>query len=154
MSKFEGKWNYQSYRPEPGSVATGSTPPTFVPWSQLGEVTVDTGGTTGKLVFPGIPPKVPPITLDLKFQRTDGSPEGLHIWAVLNLPNGKQFTNELQGWFVPATLKLGEAVDENTPLVVRGTIVQTSEDIAPVPQPIFTTGFFVLEPLPRRDEAR
>jgi hypothetical protein len=106
-------------------------------------VTIDECGTTGKLVFTGTP-----IT-DLKCQITDGSPEGLHISAIMNLPGGKQFTNELQGWFVPA--KLGEAVDEaNNPLVVRGSIVQTSEDIVPPPkrQPMFTTGFFILEPLP------
>ncbi|MGH8591014.1 MAG: hypothetical protein ACREXX_17310 [Gammaproteobacteria bacterium] len=65
----------------------------------------------------------------------------------MNLPGGKQFTNELQGWFVPA--KLGQEVGEGNPLVVRGSIVQTSADIAPAnPQPMYTTGFFALEPLP------
>ena len=62
----------------------------------------------------------------------------------MKLPGGKQFTNELQGWFVPA--KLGEEVGAGNPLVVRGSIVQTSADIAKDPQPMFTTGFFVLEP--------
>jgi hypothetical protein len=145
MMKFEGKWKYQSYRPDPGSLAADPNPPTFVRWSPPGMVTIDEGGTTGKLVFTG----TPPIMLDLKFQVTDGSPRGLSISAAMKLPGGKQFTNELQGWFVPA--KLGEAVDEaNNPLVVRGSIVQTSEDIAPPParQPMFTTGFFILEPLP------
>lgn len=33
MVKFEGRWKYQSYRPDPGSVATDPNPPTFVPWS-------------------------------------------------------------------------------------------------------------------------
>jgi hypothetical protein len=136
MTKFERQWKYQSYRPDPGSLAADPNPPTFVRWSPPGMVTIDEGGTTGKLVFTGTP-----IMLDLKFQITDGSPEGLYISAIMNLPNGKQFTNELQGWFVPA--KLREAVDEaNNPLVVRGSIVQTSEDIAPPParQPMFTTG--------------
>jgi hypothetical protein len=149
MMKFERKWKYQSYRPNPGSVAADPNAPTFVRWSPTGTVTIDEGGTTGKLVFTGTPPGTPPIVLDLKFQITDGSPGGLHISATMNLPNGKQFTNELQGWFVPA--KLGEAVDEaNNPLVVRGSIVQTSEDIVspPARQPMFTTGFFILEPLP------
>jgi len=141
MVKFEGKWKYQSYRPDPGSLAANPEPPTFVCWSSPGLVTIDEGGTTGKLEF-----TTPPIRLDLKFQRTDGSPERLYISAVMNLSGGKQFTNELQGWFVPATL--GEAVDANTRFVVRGSIVQTSADIARDPQPIFTTGFFILEPLP------
>jgi hypothetical protein len=144
--KFEGKWKYQSYRPDPGSLAADPSPPTFVCWSPPGMVTIDECGTTGKLVLTG----KRTITLDLKFQITDGSPGGLHISAIMpNLPNGKQFTNELQGWFVPA--KLGEPVDEpNNPLVMRGSIVQTSEDIVPPPagQPMFTTGFFILEPLP------
>ena len=65
----------------------------------------------------------------------------------MKLPGGKQFTNELQGWFVPA--ELGQEAGKDNPLVVRGSIVQTSADIAPTsPQPIFTTGFFILEPLP------
>jgi hypothetical protein len=145
MMKFEGKWKYQSYRPDPSSLAADPKPPTFVPWSPPGVVTIDECGTTGKLEFTR-----PPITLDLKFQVTDGSPRGLSISAAMP-PGGKQFTNELQGWFVPA--KLGDPVDEaNNPLVVRGSIVQTSEDIIPPPaparQPMFTTGFFILEPLP------
>ena len=47
----------------------------------------------------------------------------------MKLPGDKQFTNELQGWFVPA--KLGQEVGKDNPLVVRGSIVQTSADIAP-----------------------
>jgi hypothetical protein len=141
MVKFEGKWKYQSYHPNPGSVAAGPTPPTFVSWSPLGVVTVDADGTTGKLEFTGTP-----IKLDLKIQVADGSPNKLFITAVLELPGGKRFTNELQGWFAPA--KLGQEVGDDNPLVVRGSIVQTSADIAPInPQPIYTTGFFVLEPL-------
>jgi len=141
MVKFEGKWKYQSYRPDPGSIAADPTLPNFVPWSPPGVVTIEQGGTTGKLEFTGTP-----ITLDLKFQITDGSPGGLTIAAIMKLPGGKQFTNELQAWFVPA--KLGQEVDASNPLVVRGSVVQTSADIAPAnPQPEFTTGFFILEPL-------
>jgi hypothetical protein len=141
MVKFEGKWKYQSYRPDPGSLAADPKPPTFVRWSPPGEVTIDQGGTTGKLEFTGTP-----IKLDLKIQVTDGSPGGLSVSAAMKLPGNKQFTNELQGWFVPA--KLGQEVGKDNPLVVRGSIVQTSADIAPTdPQPMFTTGFFILEPL-------
>ena len=141
MVKFEGKWKYQSYRPEPGSLAAGLTPPTFVRWSPPGVVTIDEGGTTGKLEFTGTP-----IKLDLKIQVTDGSPGGLFVSAAMKLPGDKQFTNELQGWFAPA--KLGQEVGNDNPIVVRGSIVQTSADIAPAnPQPTYTTGFFVLEPL-------
>ena len=141
MVKFEGKWKYQSYRPDPGSLAADPKPPTFVRWSPPGVVTIDQGGTTGKLQFTGTP-----IKLDLKIQVTDGSPGGLSVSAAMKLPGDKQFTNELQGWFVPA--KLGQEVGKDNPLVVRGSIVQTSVDIAPTdPQPMFTTGFFILEPL-------
>ncbi|MFM9966552.1 MAG: hypothetical protein ACKV2Q_35695 [Planctomycetaceae bacterium] len=148
MVKFEGKWKYQSYRPNPGSVAADPkpatneypNPPNFIPWSPPGVVTVGECGTTGTLEFTGIPNK-----LDLKIQVTEGSLGGLSISAVMNLPGGRQFTNELQGWFVPA--QLGQEVGKENPLVVRGSIVQTSADIAPKPQPIFTTGFFVLEPI-------
>ena len=141
MVKFEGKWKYQSYRPDPGSVAADPTPPTFVRWSPPGVVTIDQGGTTGNLEFTGTP-----IKLTLQIQVTDGSPGRLSVSAAMKLPGGKQFTNELQGWFVPA--KLGQEVGKDNPLVVRGSIVQTSADIAPTdPQPMFTTGFFILEPL-------
>ena len=141
MMKFEGRWKYQSYRPDPGSAAAEPNPPTFVRWSPPGVVTIDEGGTTGKLEFTGTP-----IKLDLKFLVTDGSPAGLSASAVMMLPGGKQFTNKLQGWFVPA--ELGQEAGKDNPLVVRGSIVQTSADIAPTgPQPIFTTGFFILEPL-------
>ena len=142
MVKFAGKWKYQSYRPEPSAPTAVPTPPTLVRWSPPGEVTVDEGGTTGKLVFPGTP-----ISLDLKFHVSDGSPGALTVSAEMKLPGGKQFTNELRGWFVPD--KLGQEVSKDNPLVVRGSIVQTSADIAPTtPQPIYTTGFFVLEPMP------
>jgi len=141
MVKFEGKWKYQSYRPDPGSLAAGLTPPTFVCWSPPGLVTIDEGGTTGKLEFTGTP-----IKLDLKIQVTDGSPGRLFVSAAMKLPGDKQFTNELQGWFAPA--KLGQKVGNDNPIVVRGSIVQTSADIDPKnPQPMHTTGFFVLEPL-------
>jgi hypothetical protein len=148
---WKGQWKYQSYRPVPGSVpavaadpVASLAPPAFVPWSKPGEVTIDAGGATGKLVFPAVP-TIPPLKLTFKF--TVGNPAMLSISASLMHPVIK-FTNELQGWLVPATLTLGVEVDENTPLVVRGSIVQTSEDIVPIDkQPIFTTGFFVLEPL-------
>ena len=141
MLKFEGKWKYQSYRPDPGAYAATSTAPTLVPWSPPGVVTVHEGGTTGELEFTGTS-----IKLALKFDVTDGNPGRLSASAVMQPPGKKQFTNELQGWFVP--LKLGREVGEDNPLVVRGSIVQTSSDIAPKdPQPMFTTGFFVLEPM-------
>ncbi len=143
MVKIETKWKYQSYRPDPGSLAADPKPPTFVPWSPpgLGVVTIDEGGTTGKLEFTGTG-----IKLDLKIQVTEGCPGRLDISAAMNLSGGKQFTNELQGWFVPA--KLGQEVGEGNPLVVRGSIVQTSADIdLKNPKPMYTTGFFVLEPL-------
>lgn len=140
MEKFARHWKYQSYRPDPGSVAADPADPKLVQWSPPGEVTIDEGGATGQLVFPG-----KPIKLDLKIQVTEGSPVGVSISAVMKLGGGKQFTNELRGWLVPA--KLGQEVGEDNALVVRGSIVQTSEDIAPTnPQPIYTTGFFVLEP--------
>jgi hypothetical protein len=141
MMKFEGKWKYQSYRPDPGSFSTESLPPTLVRWSPPGIVTVDEDGSTGKLQFTAVP-----ITLDLKLQVIDGSPGKLIASAVMKLPSGGQFTNELQGWFVPA--KLGEEISSDNPLVVRGSIVQTSQDIAKPSQPMYTTGFFVLEPQP------
>lgn len=143
MVKFAGKWKYQSYRPDPGSVGADPARPTlFEPWSPpaLGVATIDEGGTTGTLEFTGTP-----IKLTLQIQVTDGSPATLFVSAAMKLPGGNQFTNELHGWFVPA--KLEEPVGEDNPLVVRGSIVQTSADIAKTsPQPMFTTGFFVLEP--------
>lgn len=137
MVKLDGRWKYQSYRPEPGSLAADPEPPKFVSWSPpgIGLVTIDKGGTTGTLEFTGTP-----IKLDLKIQVTNGSPGGLSISAAMKLSVDKQFTNELQGWFVKVD-------DESNPLVVRGSILQTSEDIAPIPQPMFTTGFFILERL-------
>jgi hypothetical protein len=141
MVKFEGKWTYQSYRPDPGSVAADPKPPNFVRWSPAGVVTIDEGGTTGELEFTGTP-----IKLTLQIQVTDESPERLSVSAAMKLPGGKEFTNELNGWFAPA--QLGREVGKDNPLVVRGSIVQTSADIAPTnAQPMFTTGFFVLEPL-------
>lgn len=141
MVTFDGKWKYQSYRPEPASHGADPTPPTFVRWSPPGVVTIDQSGTTGELEFTGTP-----IKLALKIHVSDGSPAGLSISATMKLPGNKQFTNELQGWFVPS--QLGQEVGKDNPLLVRGSIVQTSSDIAPTnPQPMFTTGFFVLEPL-------
>jgi len=140
MVTFEGKWKYQSYRPEPGSVASEPTAPTFVRWSPPGLVSVDQGGTTGTLEFVGTP-----LKLDLTILVTDAALGRLSVSAVMKLPSGKLFTNELQGCFVPS--KLGQEIGKDNPLVVRGCIVQTSADIAPAAaQPIFTTGFFVLEP--------
>ncbi len=142
--KFEGKWKYQSYRPDPGFVAADPYSPRFVHWSPPGVVTIDEGGTTGTLEL-AMPSPRPPLKLALKIQIAAGSPATVSISAVMMLPGDKQFTNELRGWLVPA--KLGQEVGKDNPLVVRGSIVQTSGDIAPVPQPIYTTGFFVLEPL-------
>ena len=142
---LEGKWKYQSYRPDPGSLAADPNNPKFVLWSPpgLGVVTIDKGGTKGTLEFTGTP-----IKLVLQIQVTDGKPARVFISAVMNLSATKQFTNELQGWLVPA--KLGQEVGKDNPLVVRGSIVLTSEDIVPKdknPQPMYTTGFFVLEPV-------
>ena len=72
MMKLEGKWKYQSYRPNPGSVAAVPEPPQFVRWSPPGVATIDPGETTGKLEFTGTP-----IKLELKLQRTAGTPERL-----------------------------------------------------------------------------
>lgn len=143
MSKeFEGKWKYQSYRLDPGSVAASPTTPTLVRWSPEGVVAVDERGSAGTLKFVGTP-----IVLKLKIQVTDGTPPSVSISADMPLPDDKRFTNELQGWLVPA--ELGKEVGEDNPLVVRGSIVQTSADIATTnPQPIYTTGFFVLESIP------
>jgi hypothetical protein len=146
MVKFEGKWKYQSYRPDPGSVAADpANRPKFVAWSPPGVATIDEGGTTGTLEF--TVPTGPPPKLTLQIEVTEGSPGRLSVSAAMTLPGGNQFTNELQGWFVPA--KPGQEVGEDNPLVVRGSIVQTSADIAPKDreQPMFTTGFFILEPL-------
>ena len=139
-SKLEGKWKYQSFRPEPGSIDTNPRPPAFVKWSPPGIVTIDSSGTAGILEFTGTP-----IKLKLELKYTEGNPARVAISAVMPLPNGKAFTNELEGWLVPS--QLGKAVGNDNPLVIRGSIVQTSDDIAPTcPQPKFTTGYFVLEP--------
>ena len=92
MMKFEGKWKYQSYRPDPGSLAADPNPPTFVPWSPPGVVTIDECGTTGKLEFTGTP-----ITLDLKFQVTDGSPRGLSISAAMSCPGANNSRTSCKG---------------------------------------------------------
>lgn len=140
--KIDGNWTYQSYRPDPGSLAADPKNPTFVRWSPPGVVSIDQGGTTGKLEFPGTQ-----IKLALQIQVTNGNPARVSISAVMSLSETKKFTNELQGWLVPA--KLGQEVGKDNPLVVRGSIVQTSEDIVPKDhqnwQPMYTTGFFVLE---------
>ncbi len=139
-----GKWTYQSYRPDPGSLAAEPKNPTFVRFSPPGVVTIDEGGATGTLEFARPSPQ-PPLKLALKIQFADGNPAKVFISAVMKLSETKNFTNELQGWLVPA--KLGQEVGKDNPLVVRGSIVQTSADIALMdPQPIFTTGFFVLQP--------
>jgi hypothetical protein len=137
-----GKCKYQSYRPDPGSLASDSKTPTFIAWSPygIGEVTIDAGESTGTLEFKGTK-----IKLGLTVKVAEGSPQKVLISASMNLAPSKYFTNELEGWVVPA--KLDKAVDKDNPLIVRGSIVQTSEDIATPPQPKFTAGFFVLEPL-------
>ncbi len=143
LADLAGNWNYQSYRPEPVSVLPDSKPPTFVCWSPpgLGKVTIDQGGATGLLVFTGTA-----IQLKLRFELSDAHPGKLSISAAKDLTGGKQYTFELQGWVVPETLKVAQGKAEDNPLyLVRGSVVQTSADIAPTPQPIFTTGFFVLQ---------
>ena len=138
--KFEGKWKYQSYRPEPVSLTADTSNPSFVRWSPPGVVSINEGGKTGQLEFPGTP-----IKLELKCDIVEGTPAKLFISAVMNLPDGTPFTNELAGVFVPTVL--GKDVSNANPLVVRGTIVQTSGDVAPANKQLqFTTGYFVLEP--------
>jgi hypothetical protein len=141
MLQFEGTWKYQSYRFDPAPLAEDQTAPKLVKWSPPGIVTIDDDGATGKLEFVGTG-----IKLDLQFNITHGSPSMLSITAAMSLPAGGQFTNALQGWFVPA--QPGQDVSKGNPLVVRGSIVQTSADIAPPParQPMFTTGYFILQP--------
>jgi hypothetical protein len=51
MSHGELRGQVEVYRPDPGSLAAGLTPPTFVRWSPPGVVTIDEGGTTGKLEY-------------------------------------------------------------------------------------------------------
>ncbi|MEM9273767.1 MAG: hypothetical protein AAGA80_12490 [Cyanobacteria bacterium P01_F01_bin.143] len=144
MTKFEGKWKYQSFRPDPGSLSTDRENAKFVLWSPSGEVTVDKSGATGTLVLVTDDGIV--LNIGLKINTIEGSPDQLSISAVMPLPGGKKFTNELHGWFVPKIL--GQDIGDDNPLVVRGSIVQTSPDIdQDDPQPIYTTGFFVLEPL-------
>jgi hypothetical protein len=139
MTNLEGKWKYQSYRPDPVSVSSDAAAPTFVKWSPLGVVMIDAGGITGKLEFPGTP-----LKLDLKLEVIDGKPERVSISAAMKLSATAEFTNELTGCLVPA--ELGQSVDDGKPLAVRGSIVLTSKDIAQIdPQPIYTTGYFVLE---------
>ena len=105
MVKFKGIWDYQSYRPDPGSLAADFKSPTFVPWSPPGVVTIGEDGKTGELKFTGMPPA---MIIKLNIQVTDGSPARLSVSAIMELGNGQLFTNELEGWFVPA--KLGEKV--------------------------------------------
>ena len=133
MTKFTGKWKYQSFLSDPINIDSDS--PQFETWSTPGDVTVDECGTTGKLVLTGLPKPI-----DLTIKVTEGKPDQLYISAVVQLSETVKFTNELQGWFVPKDPK-----SDDSPLVIRGSIVQTSADIAPTPQPVYTTGFFVLE---------
>ena len=133
MTKFTGKWKYQSFLSAP--INTDSKSPEFKAWSTPGEVTVDECGTTGQLVLAGLPKPI-----DLTIKVIEGKPDQLYISAVMQLSETAQFTNELQGWFVPKDPKI-----DGSPVVIRGSIVQTSADIAPTPQPVYTTGFFILE---------
>jgi hypothetical protein len=152
MREIEGTWFLQVYRPDPGSSFTADLipgpspvfpiPPRFVSWMNVGIVKIDRGGTTGTLeVFLGTSTKH-----SLHFRVADGSPATLSASAAMTLPSGKKLTHELQGWFVPK--RLGQEVGKDNPLVVRGSIVQTSAGIAEADeQPMFTTGLFVLQPL-------
>lgn len=139
---FKGKWKYQSYRPDVGSVTANANFPLFVRWSPPGVLTVADDEKSGTLEFIG-----KPITLKLmRIEVTEGSPPRLFIRAVMDLPKGGQFTNELHGWFVPGML--GHETGGGNPAFIRGSILQTSADIDPAnPQPVCTTGFFVLEPM-------
>lgn len=139
MLKLGGKWKYWSYRSDPSSVPADPKLTTIIRWSPNGVATIDRDETTGKSGFTETP-----INLDLKIQISDGSPGSLSISEAIKLAVEKQFTNELQGRFVPTTL--GQQVSKDDPRVVGGCIVPTSSDIAPTdPQPISTTGFFILE---------
>ena len=143
MPEFKGKWKYQSFRPNPSSISTDPNSSTFIPWSPPGTVTVNEDGTTGKLKFKGLE-----VEIDLKIHVVDEGFDRLWVSAVMQLSEGKQFTNELQGWFVPKNHE--QEVGKDNPLVIRGSIVQTSADFGPKKsenQGIYTTGYFVLEPL-------
>jgi|GEM_PF-2655747 len=141
--KLEGKWKYQSFRPEPTSLPAVRDCRLFKAWSPPGDVTIDASGK-GTLVF-----KLEggtDLTLDLTCVVSDpvapATATRLWVRAVKPLGGGREFTNELQGFLVPQDLATPTGKQ-----VFRGTIVQTSADIAPKdPQPQFTTGFFVLEP--------
>lgn len=116
-------------------------------------MSVEPGDASGTLEFT-LPPPSPPLRLALTIRVVEGTPDQLFISAVTKGPGGTDFTNELHGWFVPPSL--GQDKVEPERLIVRGAIVQTSEDIIPVGrpnrQPIHTTDFFVLERLKEDDQ--
>jgi hypothetical protein len=139
--KFEGKWKYQSYRPEPVAIPAAYDHQFFKKWSPPGDVTIVAGDKSGTLEF-----KKPNgdvyLTLNLTCTVTQGNPARVSVTAVGKLPpTGAPLTNELQGYVVLKTP--GSPVDDKNPLVVRGMIVQTSESDVPAN----TVGYFVLEPV-------
>ncbi|AMV22030.1 hypothetical protein [Planctomyces sp. SH-PL14] len=136
MTDLEGKWQYQSFRPEPIALSVGVAKPPFEAWSSVGDVTIDAGSKSGTLTFS--PPPIA-ITLALTLTVTDGDPESVSISAVGALPNGAPFTNTLHGWLVP--LDPSKPIATDNPAVIRGSIVQTSAAATPK----FTTGFFVIK---------
>lgn len=131
--KLEGTWKYQSFRPQ-SPPTTDPKDQSFAKWSPEGTFTVTKDGE-GKLEFYG-----GKLTLDVKFTVKPGNPS-LVSFSATGL--GGTFTNELQGGFVPA--KPGDPIAKSNPWIVRGSIIQTSED-PKKEAPKYTTGFFVLEP--------
>jgi len=140
MANLQGVWKYRSYCPNPVSATVSPSAPAFQVWSPQGTVTIDATGVSGILEFQLAAPH-PPLKLDLTIQVTAGNPERVSIVAVAQ--GGLPFTNELQGWLVPADPS--QALGASGPVVIRGAIVQTSAGLAPGSPPIFTTGFFILE---------
>ena len=135
MATLEGKWKYRSYCPVPFSAMASPAAPVFALWSKdEGQVTIDVAETGGTLVFPK-------VTLGLKIQVTPGAVKKVSISASAISPQGFVFTNELEGWEVPADPSNPASGD----VVIRGAIVQTSTLPDPAAPPIFTTGFFVLQ---------
>ncbi len=142
-SLFTGSWKYQSFVPNLGSIRIPSGSPTFTPWSPLGDLTVNAGGTTGVLTLAA---GTRTLTLNLAIEVVTGTPATLHIKATMPLGPGTAFTNELHGWFT--LVDPSRPAGPGNPLIVRGSIIQTSADLpgVPSPQPIGTVGFFILEP--------
>lgn len=136
MSELNGTWTYNSFCPQGGIKAKDASrsPEIAAPWAKDGELTVATdasGKVTGKLVFPAFPPGA--------FLAINGS----IMPATPELPEGIELTGEglgasysIRGFFVPDS-------DQ-----VVGTVVVTKGDLGVRPQPVGTSGPFVLRHKP------